>query len=149
MARKGIRDISVTLGGVSGLALAAAPTWGGGSSVEGDKIAAYGDTGFTTVPRTVKSYPEATFTFINEGDGKATSCEALVGTVVSVTIASKYGDGKAADTTHSNTLDMVILSCEPGGEVPVDGERKDTFVVKAVRHAPAASSSSSGSSSSN
>ncbi len=146
MARKAVRDISVTLGAVSGLALAGAPAWGGGASVEGDKIAAYGDAGFTTVPRNVKSYPEATLTFIDEGDGKADSCEALVGTVVSVSFASKYGDGKGADTQVNKTLDMAILSCEPGGEVEVDGDRKATFVVKAVRHAPAAASSSSSSS---
>ena len=145
MPRKAVRDISVSFTGVSDLALAGAPAWGGGASVEGDKVAAYGDTGFTTVPRNVKSYPEATFTFIDEGDNKAAACEALVGTVVSVTISSKYGDGKATDTTVSKTLNMAILSCEPGGEVEVDGDRKATFVVKAVRHAPDAASSSSSS----
>lgn len=124
------------MGSVSGLALAGAPAWSGGSSVEGDKIAAYGDTAFTTIPRPVKSYPEATFTFIDEGDGKAAACEALVGTVVSVTIASIYGDGKAADSTQSATLDMVILECVPGDAINVDGDRKATFTVKAVRHAP-------------
>lgn len=143
MARKAIRDISVTLGGVSGLALASAPAWTGGSSVEADKIAAFGDAGFTSVPRPVKSYSEATFTFIDEGDGKAASCEALVGTVVSVSVTSKYGDGKGTDATSSLSLDMAILSCEPGGDTSVDGDRKATFTVKAVRHAPAASSSSS------
>ena len=143
MARKAIRSISVTLGGVSGLALASAPAWGGGASVESDKIAAYGDAGFTTVPRPVKSYPEATFTFIDEGDGKAASCEALVGTVVTVTLASIYGDGKSADTTQSASLDMAILECVPGGEIDVDGDRKATFTVKAVRHSPATGSSAS------
>ena len=143
MARKAVRNISVSIGSVTGLALAGAPAWSGGASVEGDKIAAYGDTGFTTVPRNVKSYPEATFTFIDEGDGKADSCESLVGTVVAVSFSTKYGDGKATDTTVPKTLDMAILSCEPGGEVEVDGDRKATFVVKAVRHAPEPASSSS------
>ena len=138
MARKAIRDISVTIGSVTGLGLASAPQWSGGSSVEGDKIAAMGDSGYTTVPRPVKSYPEATFTFLDEGDGKATAVEALVGTVVSVVLTSNYGDGKATPTTQTATLDMAILSCEPGNDVAVDGDRKATFVVKAVRHAPAA-----------
>lgn len=145
MARKGIRDISVTIGSVSGLGLASAPQWSGGSSVEGDKIAAMGDSGYTTVPRPVKSYPEATFTFLDEGDGKASAIEALVGTVVSVVLTSNYSDGKATPTTQTATLDMAILSCEPGNDVAVDGDRKATFVVKAVRHAPAAAAAQSNS----
>ena len=118
MARKAVRNISVSIGSVTGLALASAPAWAGGSSVEGDKIAAYGDTGFTTVPRNVKSYPEAEFSFIDEGDGKAT------------------------DTTVSASVDMAILSCEPGDSIDVDGDRKATFTVKAVRHAPPAATQS-------
>ena len=143
MARKAVRNISVSIGSVSGLALASAPAWSGGASVEGDKIAAYGDPGFTTVPRNVKSYPEAEFSFIDEGDGKAAAVEALVGTVATVAFASLYGDGKATDTTVSASVDMAILSCEPGDSIDVDGDRKATFTVKAVRHAPAAASSSS------
>ena len=99
MARKAVRNISVTLGSVTGLALARAPAWSGGATVGGDKIAAYGDAGYTTVPRNVKSYPEATFTFIDEGDGKAAACEALVGTVVAVAFTTVYGDGKGNDAT--------------------------------------------------
>ena len=144
MSRKAISSISVTLGSVSGLALASAPQWLAGSSVEGDKIAAFGDDGFTTVPRPVKSYPEAEFTFIDEGDGKAASVEALVCTVVSVSITSSYGDGKTAASVSADSVDMAILSCDPGGAIAVDGERKATFVVKAVKHAPATSSQSSG-----
>ena len=143
MARKTVRDLSVTLGSVTGLALAGAPAWSGGATVEGDKIAAYGDPGYTTVPRNVKSYPEATFTFIDEGDGKAAACEALVGTVVAVAFSTKYGDGKSADTTSAASVDMAILECVPGDETEVDGDRKATFQVKAVRHAPSAASSSS------
>ncbi len=146
MARKAVREISVALGDVSGLALAGAPAWSGGATVEGDKIAAYGDAGFTTVPRNVKSYPEATFTFIDEGDGKAALCEALVGTVVTVTFSTKYGDGKSTDTTSAASVDMAILECVPGGETEVDGDHKATFTVKAVRHAPGEASSSSASS---
>lgn len=142
MARKAVRSISVSIGSVTGLALASAPAWSGGASVEGDKIAAYGDPGFTTVPRNVKSYPEAEFTFIDEGDGKGTAVEALVGTVATVAFTSLYGDGKATDTTVSASIDMAILSCEPGGSVDVDGDRKATFVVKAVRHTPPAPASS-------
>ena len=142
MTRKTVRNISVSIGAVTGLALASAPAWSGGASVEGDKIAAYGDTGFTTVPRNVKSYPEAEFTFIDEGDGKAAAVEALVGTVVTVAFTSLYGDGKATDTTVSDSVDMAILSCEPGDSVDVGGDRKATFSVKAVRHAPPAATQS-------
>ena len=147
MARKAIKSISVTIGAVSGLALASAPAWGGGVSVESDKVAAYGDDAFTTIPRPVKSYSEATFTFIDEGDGKNDSVAALVGTVATVTISSTFWDGKTTDSAVSLTQDMAITSCEPGGETEIDGERKATFVVKAVKHAPAAASSSSSSSS--
>lgn len=142
MSRKAVRSISVSIGSVTGLALASAPAWSGGASVEGDKIAAYGDPGFTTVPRNVKSYPEAEFTFIDEGDGKGTAVEALVGTVATVAFTSLYGDGKATDTTVSASIDMAILSCEPGGSVDMDGDRKATFTVKAVRHAPPAATQS-------
>lgn len=144
MSRKAIDSITVALGSVTGLALASAPQWLGGSSVDGDKIAAFDDPAFTTVPRPVKSYPEAEFTFLDEGDGKAAACEALVGTVVTVAITSKYGDGKTAASGSAVSLDMAILSCEPGGAIAVDGERKATFVVKAVKHAPATPSQSSG-----
>ena len=145
MPRKAITEITVALGSVSGLALAAAPSWGGGSSVEADKIAAYGDTGYTSVPRPVKSYPELTFTFLDQGDGKATACEALIGTVVSCSITPKFGDGKTAATNSADatTYDVAVLDVQPGGEVAVDGDRKATFTVKVVRHAPPASSSSS------
>lgn len=144
MSRKTIDTITISLGSVTGLALASAPQWLAGSSVELDKIAAYGDAAFTSVPRSVKSYPEAEFTFIDEGDGKADSAEALVGTVVTVSITSKYGDGKATSTGTAKSFDMAIQSCEPGGPVSVDGERKATFVVKATRHAPPSASSGSG-----
>ena len=40
---------------------------------------------------------------------------------------------------------MAILECVPGDETEVDGDRKATFQVKAVRHAPGAASSSSAS----
>ena len=142
MARKAIKSISVTIGSGSGLALAAAPSWGGGVSVESDKIAAYGDDAFTTVPRPVKSYSEATFTFIDEGDGKSDAVAALVGTVASVILSSTYWDGKTTDSAVSLTKDFAITSCEPGGETEIDGEHKATFVVKAVRHAPDAAPSS-------
>lgn len=138
MARKAITEITVSLGSVSGLLLASAPSWAGGSSVGSDKIAAYGDAGFTTVPRTVKSYPELTFTFLDQGDGKATACEALVGTVVSCTVTPKFGDGKttAANSTDATTFDVVVLDVAAGGDVAVDGDRKASFTVKCVRHAP-------------
>lgn len=142
MPRKAVQSITVSLGSVSGLALASAPAWGAGSSVESDKIVAYGDDGFTTVPRPVKSYPEMTFTFIDEGDGKADACDALTGTVVSCTIAGSYGDGKTMATTLSKTFDVAVLEVAPGGEISVDGERKATFTVKVVRHAPPAAQSS-------
>lgn len=142
MSRKAVRNISVSIGSVTGLALASAPAWSGGSSVEGDKIAAFNDPGFTTVPRPVKSYPEAEFTFIDGGDGKADAVDALVGTVATVAFSSLYGDGKSTDTTVSASFDMAILSCEPGDSVDVDGDRKATFKVKAVRHAPPAATQS-------
>ena len=145
MSRKAVQSITVSLGSVSGLALAGAPAWGGGSSVESDKIAAFGDDGFTTVPRPVKSYPEITFTFIDEGDGKADSCDALSGTVVSCTVAASYGDGKTTATTQTKTFDVAVLEVHPGGETTVDGERKATFTVKCVRHAPAAAAAPSNS----
>lgn len=146
MGRKAITEITVSLGSVSGLALAAAPSWGGGSSVEADKIAAYGDPGFTSVPRAVKSYPEMTLTFLDQGDGKATACEALVGTVVSCSITPKFGDGKttAANSTDATTFDVTVLDAAPGGDVAVDGERKATFTVKVVRHAPPAPAATNG-----
>ncbi len=144
MPRKTVQSITVSLGSVSGLALAGAPAWGGGSSVESDKIAAFGDDGFTTVPRPVKSYPEMTFTFIDEGDGKADSCDALSGTVVSCTVAASYGDGKTTATTQTKTFDVAVLEVAPGGDVAVDGDRKATFTVKVVRHAPPAAAASNG-----
>lgn len=143
MARKAVRTITVTLGSVTGLCLASAPAFAGGSSVEGDKIAGFEDVGFTTVPRPTKSYSEMEFSFIDEGDGKATAVEALVGTVVAASIVSKYGDGKTTDTTVSQSLDVAVLSCEPGESIDVDGDRKATFTVKAVRHAPPAASAQS------
>ena len=45
-------------------------------------------------------------------------------------------DGKTTDSAVSFTKDFAITSCEPGGETEIDGERKATFVVKAVKHAP-------------
>lgn len=142
MARKAVRRITVTLGSVTGLCLATAPAFVGGSSVEGDKIAGFEDAGFTTVPRPTKTYSEMEFSFIDEGDGKASAVEALVGTVVEASIVSKYGDGKTSDTTVSQSLDVAVLSCEPGDSIDVDGNRKATFSVKVVRHAPPAAAQS-------
>ena len=138
MARKTVKTIGVTIGSVSDLALASAPAWGSGVAVETDAVAAYNDDAFTNVPRPVKSFKEATFTFIDEGDGKNDSVAALVGTVVSVVLSSTYWDGKTTGSPVALTQDMAIKSCEPGEEVEVDGERKSTFVVVAVKHAPAA-----------
>lgn len=136
MSRKAVQSITVSLGSVSGLALASAPAWGAGSSVDSDKIAAFGDPGFTTVPRTAKSYPEITLTFLDEGDGKADACDALTGTVVSCSITGSYGDGKATPTALAKTFDVAVLEVAPGDDIDVNGDRKATFKVKVVRHAP-------------
>lgn len=141
MGRNAVKTISVSIGSVSGLALAAAPAWGGGVTVDTDPIAAYGDDAFTNVPRPVKSYSEATFTFIDEGDGKNNSVAALVGSVVSVVLTSTYWDGKTTGSPVALTQDMAVKSCEPGEEVAVDGERKSTFKVVVVKHAPTAAQS--------
>lgn len=110
-----------------------------GESAEVDKIAAYGDTHFTTVPRPVKSYEQFQFTILNEG--AQSGLVDLVGTVVPVTVTETFGDGKETDTTVTiGPKDMVIESVVAGGTVAVDGDRKATIVVTATPHAPAATS---------
>lgn len=136
--RKAVINITVQIGSIEGLALIGAPAFHGGATVETDKIAAYGDNAFTTVPRNVKSFPETTLTFLDEGDGKADACAALVGTVAAVKVNASYGDGKNAISENISNYDAAILEVVPAGEITVDGERKSAFTVKTVRHGPTA-----------
>ena len=131
MARKAIRTISVA-GVISDAGLvSAAPT--NTFQTEVDPISAYGDEWVTNVPRTEgKTFGDLSFEFLNEGltdDDIA----ALIGTIPSVSIVTKYGDGKAADVTKTVTFDFAIKSAGTGATT-IDGEKKSTVTITGVRH---------------
>ena len=95
MARKAVKTI--TISGISGPVVSA--TVYKGESVELDKIAAFGDAHFTSVPRSVKSYGEFRFTILDEGN--ASGLTALVGTVVNVSVSTQYSDGDSGPATST------------------------------------------------
>ena len=136
MARKGIASITISGTGFTNAAVVGA-TSNTGESVELDKIAAYGDTRYTSVPRRVKTYSNITVTILDEGG--ASSTLPAVGTIVSATITWAFNSGaEQTDTSRSITRDCVVASVEPGGEVTVDGDRKATVSVTLTPHAPPA-----------
>lgn len=142
-AHKGVRLITATIDSVATTGKLVGATVIKGASVEVDKIAAYGDSHYTSVPRSVASWSQFTFTILDE-DG-TNAWKSKVGKVVAVTVQGSYGDGKGSDTAASAiSCDMAILSAEPGGEMTVDGEQKSTIVVTAVPHAPEAAPAQGG-----
>ena len=134
MSRKAIRTISVS-GIVTDVGLvSAAPT--GTFQTETDPISAYGDDWVTNVPRSEgKTFGDLTFEFLNEGLTDD-DISALIGTVVSISIVTKYGDGKAADVSKTVTFDFAIKSAGSGATA-VDGEKKSTVTITGVRHTKA------------
>lgn len=107
-----------------------------GSSVEIDKIAAYGDPAYSNIPRSVKSYDEFSFTVLDEGTSGNLE-EKLSGKVATVTIQVTFDDGKTAGTpSTAASRDMTISHVGPGGEMSVDGDQKATIVITAVPHGP-------------
>lgn len=134
MARKAIRTISVT-GVIADAGLvSAAPV--GTFQTETDPVSAYGDEWVTNVPRSEgKTFGDLSFEFLNEGltdDDIA----ALIGTVKSITIVTKYGDGKSSDVSKSVAFDLAIKSAG-AGSTAVDGEKKSTVTITGVRHTKA------------
>ena len=138
---KGLRSITLTIGGTAQTAKLVSATPLQGASVEVDKIAAYGDTHYTSVPRKVKSWDEFTFTLLDE-DG-SNPVLAQVGDVATIAIGQSYGSGDGADSAGSGvSCKMVIQHVGPGGEVNIDGEQRSTVVITAVPHTePAATTS--------
>ncbi len=133
MAQKAVRTISVTVGGQSSAGRLASATVYKGSTCESDKIAAFDDPYFTTVPRPVASWDEFSFTIID--DGTLGGLEAAIrGKVVAVTIQTVYGDGKTAPAAVSQSMDMAVTGCSAGDAISVDGARKSTVVIKATPH---------------
>ena len=134
MARKAIRTISVA-GVISDAGLvSAAPT--GTFQTETDPISAYGDDWVTNVPRTEgKTFGDLTFEFLNEGltdDDIA----ALIGTVQTISIVTKYGDGKTSDVSKTVGFDFAIKTAGTGATA-IDGEKKSTVTITGVRHSKA------------
>lgn len=136
MARKAIASITITGTGFTNAAIVGATT-SPGESVEVDRIAAYGDEGYTSVPRRVKTYSDLTVTILDEGGASSTLPSA--GSVVPVTVTWGFNSGmEPSDTTRVFVRDCVVASVEPGGEATVDGERKATVAVTLTPHAPPA-----------
>ena len=131
-ARKAVRTISIS-GVGDGFGLVSATT-DNAYSTEADAISAYGDTYVTNVPRSEGiQFGDLSFEFLNEGTEVP---DTIAGTVQSITITTKYGDGKTAEETKAVTLDLSVKAVTPGS-VSVDGERKDTFTISGVRHSKA------------
>lgn len=130
---KGLRSITLSIGGTAQTSKLVSATPLQGASVEVDKIAAYGDTHYTSVPRSVKSWNEFSFTILDEDGSNALL--AQVGAVVAIVIGQSYGSGSGTDSAGSGvSCNMVITNVAPGGDISIDGETRSTIVITAVPH---------------
>lgn len=116
--RKGIQAIGVTAG--TSLPIVNA-TVGQGTTVETDKICAYGDEMETTVPRSVAGYNDLTIECLLEGSSMA---DKTIGDVADWTISAGYWDG--SQTVSKSFTKKYVVTDISYGEVAVDGERKAT-----------------------